>query len=141
MPQEAVARAPWVLEEYEHVALVLHLLQAPVPLGVDDLDYLHRVSVPCAAQRAEAHLAKGTLTQLVLDIKVARLQDLLAGLGGGSGWRFGSRARPHTTGPTVNARAVGVDFGEFRLFYITPCAQREAMDTSIHLVEPAKVPT
>ena len=105
MPQEAGARAPWVLEEYEHVALVLHLLQPPVPFGVDDLDDLDRVFSTRAAQRAEAHLAKGTLTQLVLDIKVARLQDLLAGLGGGSGWRFGSRARPHArAGPTVNAR-------------------------------------
>ena len=93
MPQEAGARAPWVLEEYEHVALVLHLLQAPVPFGVDDLDNLDRVFITCAAQRAEAHLAKGTLTQLVLDVKVARFQDPLAGLGGGSGWKFGSRAR------------------------------------------------
>ena len=86
------ARAPWVSEEDEYVALVLHLLQPPVPFGVDDLDDLDRVFSTRAAQRAEAHLAKGTLTQLVLDVKVARFQDPLAGLGGGSGWKFGSRA-------------------------------------------------
>jgi hypothetical protein len=94
-----------VPEEDENVALVLHLLQAPMPFGVDDLDYLDRVFITCAAQRAEAHLAKGALTQLVLDVKVARFQDPLAGLGGGSGFgrRFDSRARSivrrHERGP------------------------------------------
>ena len=102
-------RAPWVSEEDEYVALVLHLLQPPVPFGVDDLDDLDRVFSTRAAQRAEAHLAKGTLTQLVLDVKVARFQDPLAGLGGGSGWKFGSRAggsvRHAARLTAVNARA------------------------------------
>ena len=43
------ARAPWVSEEDEYVALVLHLLQPPVPFGVDDLDDLDRVFLACAA--------------------------------------------------------------------------------------------
>ena len=98
---------PWVSEEDEHVALVLHLLHSPVTFGVDALDDLDCELLACAAQHTEAHLAEGTLAQLVLDFKVARPDQLLPRLGR-SGRRAG-RAR-HALGPGREGRAPPNEF-------------------------------